>query len=185
MASIISLTLRCPCTYLKGHLLGRAREVYFLGSENVEDFLESVDNNIKFLEMPMHVYLKGHLLGRAREVYFWGSENVEDFLESVDNNIKFLEMPMHYIKSWDLIRRKKLWWIIFFVRLELQVQDYVEVRNPTTTAKLLQIMAKFEEWYSYKEMEDARSSENMGRRDWDVRRMFNDDGRRRKWRWKK
>ncbi|GFV32443.1 hypothetical protein TNCV_1677291 [Trichonephila clavipes] len=42
-----------------------------------------------------------------------------------------------------------------FARLELQVQDYVEVRNPTTTAKL-----------------------NMRRRDRDVRRMSNDDRKR-------
>ncbi|GFW03384.1 hypothetical protein TNCV_4939171 [Trichonephila clavipes] len=29
--------------------------------------------------------------------------------------------------------------------LEPQVQDYVEVRHPTTTAKLLQVISKFEE----------------------------------------
>ncbi|GFW56257.1 retrovirus-related Pol polyprotein from transposon 17.6 [Trichonephila clavipes] len=32
-----------------------------------------------------------------------------------------------------------------FVRLEPQVQDYVEVRNPTTTAQLLEVLAKFED----------------------------------------
>ncbi|GFV18934.1 uncharacterized protein TNCV_4758191 [Trichonephila clavipes] len=32
-----------------------------------------------------------------------------------------------------------------FVRLEPQVEDYVEVRNPKTTAQLLEIMAKFKE----------------------------------------
>ncbi|GFS72026.1 uncharacterized protein TNCV_2676781 [Trichonephila clavipes] len=68
-----------------------------------------------------------------------------------------------------------------FVRLEPQVQDYVKVRNPTTTAQLLQVMAKFEERYSCKEMRDSKNSENMGTRDWDVRRMSNDDGRRRNW----
>ncbi|GFW65972.1 uncharacterized protein TNCV_587981 [Trichonephila clavipes] len=30
------------------------------------------------------------------------------------------------------------------VRFEPQVQDYVEVRNPTTTDKLLQVLSKFE-----------------------------------------
>ncbi|GFW98260.1 uncharacterized protein TNCV_995511, partial [Trichonephila clavipes] len=61
-----------------------------------------------------------------------------------------------------------------FARLEPQVQDYVEVRNSTTTAKLLQVMSKFEERYSCKEMQGSRSNENMGRRAWDVRRMSND-----------
>ncbi|GFU64996.1 uncharacterized protein TNCV_2851981 [Trichonephila clavipes] len=69
-----------------------------------------------------------------------------------------------------------------FTRLESQVQDYLEVRNPTTTAHLLQVMTKFEERYTCKEMRSSRNNENEGRRDWDVRRMSNDDGRRRNWR---
>ncbi|GFW22592.1 uncharacterized protein TNCV_1478891 [Trichonephila clavipes] len=32
-----------------------------------------------------------------------------------------------------------------FVRLEPQVRDYVDVRNPTTTAQLLEVLAKFED----------------------------------------
>ncbi|GFX16483.1 uncharacterized protein TNCV_22541 [Trichonephila clavipes] len=36
-----------------------------------------------------------------------------------------------------------------FVHLEPQVQDYVEVRNPTTTAQLLEVLAKFEERGNY------------------------------------
>ncbi|GFX44001.1 uncharacterized protein TNCV_4112801 [Trichonephila clavipes] len=66
-----------------------------------------------------------------------------------------------------------------YVRLEPPVQDYVEVRDPNTSGKLLQIMAKFGEDYSCKEMQGLRSSENIGRRYWDVRRMSNDDYRRR------
>ncbi|GFX19581.1 uncharacterized protein TNCV_2074891 [Trichonephila clavipes] len=37
-----------------------------------------------------------------------------------------------------------------FVRLEPQVQHYVKVRNPKTTAQLLEVLAKFEERYSCK-----------------------------------
>ncbi|GFW25255.1 uncharacterized protein TNCV_5088211 [Trichonephila clavipes] len=37
-----------------------------------------------------------------------------------------------------------------FVRLEPQVQDYVEVRNPQTAIQLLEVLAKFEERYSCK-----------------------------------
>ncbi|GFW78810.1 uncharacterized protein TNCV_4262301 [Trichonephila clavipes] len=35
-----------------------------------------------------------------------------------------------------------------FVRLEPQVQDYVEVRNPQNTVQLLEVLSKFEERYS-------------------------------------
>ncbi|GFU11845.1 retrovirus-related Pol polyprotein from transposon 297 [Trichonephila clavipes] len=38
----------------------------------------------------------------------------------------------------------------YFVRLEPQVQDYVEVRNPQTAIQLLEVLAKFEERYSCK-----------------------------------
>ncbi|GFU84076.1 uncharacterized protein TNCV_679751 [Trichonephila clavipes] len=43
-------------------------EVYFSGSENVTEFLEGIDNQIKLLEIPSDLscaYLKGHLMGRA------------------------------------------------------------------------------------------------------------------------
>ncbi|GFS98947.1 uncharacterized protein TNCV_3896371 [Trichonephila clavipes] len=52
--------------------VGGLQEVYFSGSENVEDFIEGIDNQIKLLEIPSDLscaYLKGHLLGRARNWY--------------------------------------------------------------------------------------------------------------------
>ncbi|GFV11116.1 uncharacterized protein TNCV_2718601 [Trichonephila clavipes] len=58
-----------------------------------------------------------------------------------------------------------------FVRLEPQVQDYVEVRNPKTTAQLLEVMAKFEERYSCKVMWRSKSRDIGGRRGWDERRI--------------
>ncbi|PRD18012.1 UNVERIFIED_CONTAM: hypothetical protein NCL1_62324, partial [Trichonephila clavipes] len=39
-----------------------------------------------------------------------------------------------------------------FVRLEPQVQDYVEVRNPQNTFQLLEVLSKFEVRYSWKSM---------------------------------
>ncbi|GFY21484.1 uncharacterized protein TNCV_1166321 [Trichonephila clavipes] len=68
-----------------------------------------------------------------------------------------------------------------FVRLEPQIQDYVEVRNPKTTAQFLEVMAKFEERYSCKKMQGSRNSDNVGRRGWNQGRMSNDDDRRRNW----
>ncbi|GFW03654.1 uncharacterized protein TNCV_2537651 [Trichonephila clavipes] len=48
-----------------------------------------------------------------------------------------------------------------FVRLEPQVQDYVEVRNPQNTVQLLEVLAKFEERYSCKATQGSRNSYNV------------------------
>ncbi|GFY09130.1 uncharacterized protein TNCV_4663211 [Trichonephila clavipes] len=63
-----------------------------------------------------------------------------------------------------------------FVRLEPQVQDYVEVRNPTTTAQLFEVLAKYEERYSYKKMQGSKNSGNVERRGWnESRRSIHND----------
>ncbi|GFY31800.1 uncharacterized protein TNCV_4201091 [Trichonephila clavipes] len=57
-------------------------EVYFSGSENVTEFLEGIDNQIKLLEIPSDLscaYLKGHLLGIAQDWYqIFGSALVQN-----------------------------------------------------------------------------------------------------------
>ncbi|GFU95563.1 uncharacterized protein TNCV_3543081 [Trichonephila clavipes] len=57
-------------------------EVYFSGSENVNEFLEGIDNQIKLLEIPSDLscaYLKGHPLGRAHDWYqIFGSALVQN-----------------------------------------------------------------------------------------------------------
>ncbi|GFX35537.1 uncharacterized protein TNCV_103441 [Trichonephila clavipes] len=81
-------------------------EHYFSGVENVVEFLENVDNNLTYNEIPTQLacaYLKGHLTGRALD------------------------------------------WFEVISRLEPQILDYVEVRNPQTTSNLLQIIDKYEE----------------------------------------
>ncbi|GFS83173.1 uncharacterized protein TNCV_1287551 [Trichonephila clavipes] len=43
-------------------------EQYFSGIENIEDFLENIDHNLAYYEIPAQLacaYLKGHLKGRA------------------------------------------------------------------------------------------------------------------------
>ncbi|GFX13886.1 uncharacterized protein TNCV_3421971 [Trichonephila clavipes] len=43
-------------------------EQYFSGVENINDFLENIDNNLAYYEIPVQLacaYLKGHLKGRA------------------------------------------------------------------------------------------------------------------------
>ncbi|GFX91788.1 uncharacterized protein TNCV_3529871 [Trichonephila clavipes] len=60
----------------------RRGEVYFSGSENVTEFLEGIDNQIKLLEIPSDLswaYIKGHLLGRALDWYqIFGSALVQN-----------------------------------------------------------------------------------------------------------
>ncbi|GFX78378.1 uncharacterized protein TNCV_3034211 [Trichonephila clavipes] len=58
-----------------------------------------------------------------------------------------------------------------FVRLEPQVQDYVEVRNTENTVQLLEVLAKFEERYSCKKIRGSRNSDNVEGRGWNKRRM--------------
>ncbi|GFU11588.1 uncharacterized protein TNCV_4492211 [Trichonephila clavipes] len=69
-----------------------------------------------------------------------------------------------------------------FVRLEPQVQDYVEVRNPQNTIQLLEVSAKFEERYSCKATRGSRNSNNVEGRGWNARRMSNVGNNRGNWR---
>ncbi|GFW04068.1 uncharacterized protein TNCV_2051841 [Trichonephila clavipes] len=68
-----------------------------------------------------------------------------------------------------------------FDRLEPQVQDYVEVRNPQTAIQLLDVLAKFEERYSCKATLGSRNNnfEGRGRNE---RRMPNVGNNRGNWR---
>ncbi|GFX05886.1 uncharacterized protein TNCV_1785191 [Trichonephila clavipes] len=69
-----------------------------------------------------------------------------------------------------------------FVRLEPQVQDYVEGRNPQTAIQLLEVLAKFEERYSCKATRGSRNCDNVEGRGWNERRMSNVGNNRRNWR---
>ncbi|GFV25292.1 uncharacterized protein TNCV_4642531 [Trichonephila clavipes] len=66
-----------------------------------------------------------------------------------------------------------------FVRLEPQVQHYVEVRNPQNTVQLLEVFSKFEERYSCKAIRGFGNSDNVEKRGWNERRMSNADDSRR------
>ncbi|GFW22014.1 RNA-directed DNA polymerase from mobile element jockey [Trichonephila clavipes] len=178
-------------------------------AENVTEFLEGIDNQIRLLEIPSDLscaYLKGHLLGRAQDWYqIFGSALVQntatDFAQlkaalskaflairnKKDLEIKFYasqqrrnEEPTDFV--YDLLKLcKKLKLGVsleapvdhIFVRLEPQVQDYVEVRNPQNTVQVLEVLSKFEERYSYKAMRGSRNSDNVERRGWNERRMSN------------
>ncbi|GFX37443.1 uncharacterized protein TNCV_3106951 [Trichonephila clavipes] len=76
------------------------------------------------------------------------------------------------VRYWGLVEH-------ILAQLEPQVQDYVEIRNPSTRAQLLQVISKFEERYSSRETQDSRASYNRDRKNWDVRRMSTDECRNR------
>ncbi|GFV54276.1 uncharacterized protein TNCV_4365511 [Trichonephila clavipes] len=80
-------------------------EMYFSGSENVNDFLEGIDNQIRLPEIPNDLscaYLKGHLLGRAQDCYqIFGSTLVQNTATD------FVQLKMALSKAFLAIRYKK------------------------------------------------------------------------------
>ncbi|GFV32646.1 hypothetical protein TNCV_441381 [Trichonephila clavipes] len=65
--------------------------------------------------------------------------------------------------------------------LETQLQDYVEVRNPTTRAQLIQVLSQLEERYSSREIQVSRMNGSRERRDRDVRLISTEERRQRNW----
>ncbi|GFX66546.1 uncharacterized protein TNCV_3496061 [Trichonephila clavipes] len=192
-------------------------EVYFSGWENVTEFLEGIDNQIKLLEIPSDLscaYLKGHLMGRALDWYqIFGSTLVQntatDFAQlkaalskafpaiqdRKDLETRFYasqqrqnQEPTDFVydllklnKKLELGMSEKALVDHIFVRLELQVQDYVEVRNPQTVIQLLEVLAKFEERYSCNTTLVSRNSNNVEGRGWNERRMSKVGNSRENW----
>ncbi|GFW10594.1 uncharacterized protein TNCV_893891 [Trichonephila clavipes] len=184
-------------------------EVYVSGSENVTEFLEAIDNQIKLLEISSDLscaYLKGHLMGRVLDWYqIFGSTLVQNTATDFEQpkaalskafpaiqNRKDLEPPFYASQQrqnqestdfvYDLLKlHKKLELGMsekalvdhIFVRLEQQVQDYLEVRNPQTAIQLLEVLAKFEERYSCKATLGSRNSNNVEGRGLNEHRMSN------------
>ncbi|GFS78949.1 uncharacterized protein TNCV_4341931 [Trichonephila clavipes] len=79
-------------------------EVYFSGSENVEDFIEGIDNQIKLLEIPSDLsraYLKGHL-GRASDwCEIFGSALVQNTATD------FAQLKAALTKNFPVVRNRK------------------------------------------------------------------------------
>ncbi|GFT22835.1 uncharacterized protein TNCV_1856681 [Trichonephila clavipes] len=156
-------------------------EQYFSGVENVVEFLENMNNNLTYYEIPTQLacaYLKGHLTGRALDWFeVLGYRVVEDKATDyvhlkqalseqfpVVRNRSELEtrfysspqkhnqnpsdfvydlLKIHKILKLEMTEEKLIDHIIS--RLEPQILNYVEVRNPQTTSNLLQIIDKYEE----------------------------------------
>ncbi|GFX44003.1 uncharacterized protein TNCV_4112821 [Trichonephila clavipes] len=85
-------------------------EVYFSGSEKVEDLLEGFDNNIKFLEIPSDLacaYFKGHLLGIARDWFVMSTLRQ-------NTATQFAQLKKALTKNFPVVRN----------RMNLEVQFY-------------------------------------------------------------
>ncbi|GFU90737.1 uncharacterized protein TNCV_4182911 [Trichonephila clavipes] len=140
--------------------------------ENVAEFLENIDNNFAYYEIPTRLactYLKGHLTGRALDYFeVLGNRVVEDeatdymhlkqalteqfpVWSGTDRNSKHEELLDHVIG-----------------RLEPQLLDYVEVRHQQITSNLLQIIDKYEERFltrsRYSSPEFRDENQNVGNR---------------------
>ncbi|GFX75916.1 uncharacterized protein TNCV_2238881 [Trichonephila clavipes] len=123
--------------YTKAHLLGRARNWYeIFGSELVQNtatafaqFKAALTKNFPVIHNKKDLESQFYASQQNRD------QDPTDFIyDQLKVRIKLgLSMPEEALV--DQI----------FVRLEPLVQDYVEVRNPTTTAQLSEVLAKFEE----------------------------------------
>ncbi|GFU79684.1 uncharacterized protein TNCV_4036911 [Trichonephila clavipes] len=96
-------------------------EEYFSGSENVNEFLEGIDNQIRLLEIPSDLscaYLKGHLLGRAQKWYqICGSALMQN------TTTDFAQLKMAWSKTFPAIRNKKDLEIKFYASQQRKDQE--------------------------------------------------------------
>ncbi|GFS57383.1 uncharacterized protein TNCV_492271 [Trichonephila clavipes] len=171
---LLEISSDLSCGYLKGHLLGRAQDWYqVFGSALVQN----TATDFAQLKMALSKAFPAICNKKDLEIRFYSSQQRRD------------QEPTHFI--YDLLKLHKQLGLgmseeavvdHIFVRLEPQVQYYVEVRNPKNTVHLLEVLTKFEEMYSCKTMRGSRNSDNVERRNWNERRMYNADDSRRNWR---
>ncbi|GFW79064.1 uncharacterized protein TNCV_214961 [Trichonephila clavipes] len=125
------------CAYLKGHLTGRALDWFeVLGYRVVEDKATDYAHLKQALSEQFPVVRNSSEL----ETRFYSSsqkhnQKPSDFVYDLLKIRKIIKLEMTEEKLIDHI----------ISRLEPQILDYVEVRNPQTTSSLLQIIDKYEE----------------------------------------
>ncbi|GFU04526.1 uncharacterized protein TNCV_1515811 [Trichonephila clavipes] len=125
------------CAYLKGHLTGRALDWFEVqGYRVVEDKATDYAHLKQALaeQFPMvrnRSELETHFYSSSQKYNQKPSDFVYDLLK------------IHKILKLEMTEEKLIDHIIS--RLEPQILDYVEVRNPQTTSNLLQTIDKYEE----------------------------------------
>ncbi|GFT31425.1 uncharacterized protein TNCV_608461 [Trichonephila clavipes] len=153
------------CAYLKGHLLGRTLDWYqIFGSELVQN----TATDFAQLKAALSKAFPAIQNRNDLETRFYASQQKQN-QEPTDFVYDLLKTQK--IRTGDV--RESPCRSHIFVRLEPQVQDYVEVRNPQNMVQLLEVLAKFEERYSGKAIRGSRNSYNVEERGWNERRMSN------------
>ncbi|GFS99117.1 uncharacterized protein TNCV_822431 [Trichonephila clavipes] len=162
------------CAYLKGSLMGRAQDWYqIFGSALVQN----TATDFAQLKAALSKAFPAIQNRKDLKTRFYASQQRQnqeptDFVYDLSKLNKKLELGMSEKALVDHI----------FVRLEPQVQDYMEVRNPENMIQLLEVLAKFEKRYSCKAIRGSRKSDNVERRGWNEHRMSNVDNSRGNWR---
>ncbi|GFV20515.1 uncharacterized protein TNCV_4142761 [Trichonephila clavipes] len=157
-----------------GHLLGRALNWYQIFGSTL---VQNTATDFAQLKAALSKAFPAIQNKKGLETRFYASQQRQnqeptDFVYDILKLNKKLELGMSEKALVDHI----------FVRLVPQVQDYVGVRNPQTVIQLLEVLAKFEERYSYKATLGSRNSNNVEGGDRYERRMCNVDNNQVNWR---
>ncbi|GFT20131.1 uncharacterized protein TNCV_1945661 [Trichonephila clavipes] len=129
------------CAYLKGHLQGKALYSYQIFRSAL---VQNTTTDFEQLKAALSKAFPAIPSRKDLETRFYASQQRQN------------QKPMDFV--YDLLKTQKIRTGIsekdfvdhILVRLEQQVQDYVEVRNQQNTIQLLEVLAKFEERYSGK-----------------------------------
>ncbi|GFS40596.1 uncharacterized protein NPIL_128481 [Nephila pilipes] len=125
------------CAYLKGHLIGRAK-----------DWFEVIDSSY-VTETPTDFAQLNQALTNSFPVVRNRSELEAEFYSSHQVRIQapsdfvYKLLKIQKILNFEMTEENLLNCIL--MRLSPQIMDYVEVRNPTTKAQLVQLVEKYEE----------------------------------------
>ncbi|GFY27474.1 uncharacterized protein TNCV_2070941 [Trichonephila clavipes] len=159
--------------WLEGHLLGRALDWYQIFGSTL---VQNTATDFAQLKAALSKAFPAIQNKKELETRFYASQQRQnqeptDFVYDLLKLNKKLELGMSEKALVDHI----------FVRLEPQVQDFMEVRNPQTAIQL-EVLAKFEERYSCKATLSSRNSNNVEGRGWNESRMSNVGNNRGNWR---
>ncbi|GFU79018.1 retrovirus-related Pol polyprotein from transposon 17.6 [Trichonephila clavipes] len=149
----------------------------FSGSKNLYEFLECIENNVKFYEIPSNLacaYLKGHLRERTLDWFeIFGYSLVQETATD------FAQLKEALAEIFPVVRNKT----------ELEVRFYSPYQNRSQVPSefiydLLKIHKKLglNMWEKvFEERHRSSSNNNSGRRDWDALRRSPDNRRNRNW----
>ncbi|GFW25582.1 uncharacterized protein TNCV_1308431 [Trichonephila clavipes] len=160
--------------FLEGHLLGRALDLYQIFGLTL---VQNTATDFAQLKAALSKAFPAIQNKKELETRFYASQQRRN-KEQTDFVYDLLKLH----KKLELGMSEKALVEHIFVRLEPQVQDYIEVRNPRTAIQLLEVLAKFEERYSCKATLGSRNSNNMEGRGRNERRMSNVGNNRGNWR---